>query len=24
VMKEFPAAKQFIIWWINLERGDCS
>jgi hypothetical protein len=20
VMKEFPAGKQFIIWWINLER----
>jgi hypothetical protein len=22
VMKEFPADKQFIIWWINLEQQD--
>jgi hypothetical protein len=21
-MKEFPADKQFIIWWINLEQPD--
>jgi hypothetical protein len=22
VMKEFPADKQFKIWWINLEQRD--
>jgi hypothetical protein len=22
VMKEFPADKQFTIWWINLEQLD--
>jgi hypothetical protein len=22
MMKEFPADKQFIIWWINLDQQD--